>query len=197
MRHEWFVFSVVAALAVGGCSASNSERRDDSLLDPNSAPATLNVTLPTVVGGVITQQSAFNGMGCTGQNQSIAVSWTGAPEKTQSYVLIMHDPDAPTGVGFFHWLVANLPKDTTSLPVGASVSGLPSAATQTTNDFGGRSYGGPCPPPGPAHRYFVTVYALDVPKLEVPPTASGALLRFMVRDHTLALGRAVATYQRP
>jgi Raf kinase inhibitor-like YbhB/YbcL family protein len=135
-------------------------------------------------------------MGCTGKNQSLAVSWTGAPEKTQSFVLIMHDPDAPTGVGFFHWLVVNLPKETNSLAVGASAS-LPPGTAQTTTDFGMPGYGGPCPPPGPAHRYSVTVYALDVPKLDVPPTASGALLRFMLRDHTLALGRAVATYQRP
>ncbi len=175
-------------------SAPANTSRETMLLDPNNAPESLRITLPGVANGVIAQESAFGGMGCTGQNRAPRITWSGAPAGTRSFVIVVHDPDAPTGVGFFHWLVANLPATTTELPLGGA---LPAGAMQTQTDFGMAGYGGPCPPPGENHRYVFTVYALDVPRLELAPTASGALIRFMVRGHTLALGRAVATYRRP
>jgi len=165
-----------------------------ALVDPNPAPATLKVELVTD-GGKVMPDNVFAGFGCTGKNTSLGVSWSGAPDKAQSYALIMHDPDAPTGVGFFHWTVFNLPKDTKSLAAGARGS-LPAGAVEAYTDFGKNGYGGPCPPPGPLHHYVVTVYALDVPKLDAPPAATGALLSFMLREHTVALGRATATYGR-
>ncbi|MDP9036999.1 MAG: YbhB/YbcL family Raf kinase inhibitor-like protein [Myxococcota bacterium] len=167
----------------------------NELLDPNPAPATIVVKL-TTDGGRVPLQSVFNGFGCTGKNVSLGISWSGAPASTQSYAVILHDPDAPTGVGFFHWSVFNLPKGTTSLAPGASTGGLPAGAGQGYTDFGVSGYGGPCPPPGAPHRYIATVYALDVPKLDVGPGATGALLRFMLAQHTTALGRATATYGR-
>jgi Raf kinase inhibitor-like YbhB/YbcL family protein len=164
------------------------------LLDPNPATASLRVTLPGLQNGVIPQENAFGGMGCTGQNRSPRIQWSGAPAGTRSFAIIAHDPDAPTGVGFFHWIVANLPAHTTELAAGAA---MPPGAIQTQTDFGQPGYGGPCPPPGETHRYIFTVYALDVPHLDLPATASGALTRFMLRGHTLALGRAIGTYRRP
>lgn len=165
------------------------------LLDPNPAAATIVVKLATD-GGRVPLQNVFNGFGCTGKNVSLGISWSGAPASTQSFALIIHDPDAPTGVGFFHWSVFNLPKGTTSLPPGASAGGLPAGAVQGYTDFGMSGYGGPCPPPGAPHRYIATVYALDVPKLDLGPGATPALLRFMLAQHTAALGRATATYGR-
>jgi Raf kinase inhibitor-like YbhB/YbcL family protein len=181
----------LAMALTAGCATSGAVG-----LDPNPAPASLSVTLPGLRGGVVQPESVFAGFGCTGRNQSLAVSWSGAPARTQSYALIVHDPDAPTGVGFFHWIVFNLPRESASLALGASRSGLPAGAVQGSTDFGSQSYGGPCPPPGPAHRYIVTVYAVDVPKLELGPDTSGALLRFTLNQHTVALGRAIGTYQR-
>ena len=130
-------------------------------------------------------------------NSSIAVSWTAGTDRTQSYALIVHDPDAPTGVGFFHWTVFDIPRGTTSLALDASLHGMPAGAIQAHTDFGSTGYGGPCPPPGPAHRYIVTVYALDVPSLGADASLTGATLRFMLRQHSVAIGRATATYARP
>jgi Raf kinase inhibitor-like YbhB/YbcL family protein len=180
-----------------GCATNGASREDASeLIEPNTAPASLDVELPGLKGGVVQQESVFGGFGCTGENKSLAVSWSDVPDKTESFALIIHDPDAPTGVGFFHWTVFNIPKGTTSLPLGASQAGLPDGTVQGSTDFGTHNYGGPCPPPGGPHRYIVTVYALDVPKLELGPDTSGALLRFMLHKHTLALGRAIGTYER-
>lgn len=186
-----------SAVLVAGCASTESAvRAGDALLDPNPAPATLAVALPSVVDGRVPDESVYGGFGCTGGNRSLAVTWSNVPEKTQSFALVMHDPDAPTGVGFFHWTVFDLPPTARALELGASQSGLPSGSVQGYTDFGGSGYGGPCPPSGPPHRYVLSVYALDVPKLELGPNATGALVRFMVREHALAFGRATATYQR-
>jgi Raf kinase inhibitor-like YbhB/YbcL family protein len=165
------------------------------LLDPNPAPSTIKVTFPGLKDNVIDNASLFKGFGCTGENKSLPIKWENAPKDAKSFAVIIHDPDAPTGAGFFHWSVFNLPPTTTSLDRGANDK-LPAGAVQGYTDFGMSSYGGPCPPPGPAHRYIATVYALKVPKLELDSKATAALLRFMLRDQTIALGRASATYGR-
>lgn len=189
-------------------SAAQSELRSGrtrgcTLFDPNPAEASLHVSLPSLSNGFIPQESILSGFGCTGSNRSLPIAWTGAPTETESFALTMHDPDAPTGVGFFHWLLFNIPKEVTSLPLGASTEAVPAGAVQGHTDFGTNQYGGPCPPPGRAHRYFVTVYALDIPRLELKagtdtlqagPDATGALLRFMSAGHTLARGHAVGLY---
>ncbi|MBK8169608.1 MAG: YbhB/YbcL family Raf kinase inhibitor-like protein [Sandaracinaceae bacterium] len=166
------------------------------LADPITAPASLTVrSADFAEGGAIPLTHVFSGMGCGGGNESPALAWSGAPEGTQSYAIVVHDPDAPTGVGFFHWSVFDLPAATTSLARNAAAS-PPAGAVMGRTDFGTNTYGGPCPPPGAPHRYAFTVYALDVPSLGVDATASGALLRFMLAQHTLAYGRLVGTYQR-
>lgn len=171
-----------------------------SLFEPISAPETLIVKMPGLEeGNRIPLENVFGGMGCTGANHAPAVDWSSSPQdilmKAKSFALIMHDPDAPTGVGFFHWIVLNIPGNVTQLPPD-SVTGLPPGVVQGYTDFGSSTYGGPCPPPGSTHRYVVTVYALDTPKLELDASATGALARFNVRNHTLALGRATGLYGR-
>ncbi len=164
------------------------------LADPNPAPTTIKVTLPGLKDGVVDNAGVFGGFGCKGDNKSLAISWSNAPKDTKSFAVIVHDPDAPTGVGFFHWSVFNLPSTTTKLEQGASGK---TAGIEGYTDFGMSGYGGPCPPPGAPHRYIVTVYALKVPKLEgADQKSTGALLRFMLNQNTLALGRATATYGR-
>lgn len=161
-----------------------------------TAPETLTVTLDGLTGE-LDDRHVFGGFGCTGQNHSPAISWSGAPEGTQSYVLEVHDPDAPTGVGFFHWIVADLPAGTTSLPYDASATGLPEGVVQPRTDYGAPGWGGPCPPPGTPHRYIFTLYAIDTPNLGIDANVSPAVTRFMLHMHTLAFGRAVATFGFP
>ena len=161
-----------------------------------TAPETLTVTLDGLTGA-LDDRHVFGGFGCTGQNHSPAISWSGAPAGTQSYVLEVHDPDAPTGVGFFHWIVADLPAGTTSLPYDASATGLPEGVVQPRTDYGAPGWGGPCPPPGTPHRYIFTLYAIDTPALGIDANASPAVTRFMLHMHTLAFGRATATFAFP
>lgn len=168
------------------------------LVEPNPAPNTLKVTLGGLKDGAVDNASVFKGFGCSGENKSLAVSWEGAPKDAKSFAVIVHDPDAPTGVGFFHWTVFNLPATTTKLDLGASGAGIKAAGgVEGYTDFGMSAYGGPCPPPGAPHRYIVTVYALKVPKIDgADAKSTGAFLRFMLNQNTLALGRATGTYGR-
>lgn len=160
------------------------------------APETITVSLDGL-SGELDDRHVFNGFGCTGQNHSPAITWSGAPAGARSFVLEVHDPDAPTGVGFFHWIVADLPAGTTTLPFDAAAAGLPEGAVQTRTDYGANTFGGPCPPPGAPHRYVFTVYAVDAEQLGVDANASPAVVRFMLRAHTLAVGRTVATFGFP
>ena len=118
--------------------------------------------------------------GAGGEDVSPQLSWSGAPDGTQSYVVTCYDPDAPTGSGFWHWAVLNIPSSVTSLPTGAgdeSGSGLPEGAVQLQNDAGLARYLGAAPPPGHGtHRYFFVVHAVDAPALDVPATATPAFI---------------------
>jgi Raf kinase inhibitor-like YbhB/YbcL family protein len=132
-----------------------------------------------------------------GQDVSPQLSWHGAPEGTRSYAVTIYDPDAPTMSGFWHWVVANIPPDVTSLPENAGVSdgsGLPPGAFQLRNDAGGSHFIGAAPPAGHgAHRYVITVHALDTPDIGVPPDSSPALLGFAMSSHILARATLIAT----
>ena len=141
-----------------------------------------------VQGATIPQAQVFNGMGFKGGNISPALSWSGAPSGTQSFALMVHDPDAPTGSGWWHWVVYNIPAGTTSLPAGAGDEKknlLPKGAVQGRTDYGMSAYGGPAPPPGKPHHYYFRLYALKAEKLEVPADASAALIGFNVRAQSL------------
>ena len=164
-------------------------------------PATFTLTSPDVhQGQTIPSANVFNGMGCTGQNVSPALGWSGAPAGTKSFAVTIYDPDAPTGSGWWHWVVYNIPAAVTSLPAGAGDPGknlLPAGATQGNTDFGAAGYGGPCPPPGAKpHHYYVTVYALNVEKIDVPANATAAYVGFNLHAHLLAKAELTALYSR-
>lgn len=146
-------------------------------------------------GKTLKSAQVFNGMGCTGTNTSPALAWTGAPAGTKSFAVTIYDPDAPTGSGWWHWVVYNIPATTTSLPTGAGDAAknlLPAGAVQGNTDFGAPGYGGACPPPGDkAHHYFITVYALNVDKLDIPAGATAAYVGFNIHAHEV--GKAVLT----
>ncbi|GIX49218.1 MAG: UPF0098 protein YbcL [Candidatus Tectimicrobiota bacterium] len=143
--------------------------------------------------------SADYGFGCAGGNQSPQLSWSGAPEGTKSFAITCFDPDAPTGSGFWHWVVVNIPPHVTSLEKGAGNPGgkLPAGALQTRTDFGKPGYGGPCPPQGDhPHRYIFTVYAVSQEKLPVDADTSPAVVGFYLHFNTLAKASLMGLYKR-
>lgn len=148
----------------------------------------------------IDDKHVFNSFGCSGGNVSPELSWKGAPAGTKSFALTAYDPDAPTGSGWWHWVVFNLPPSTLSLPKGAGDTkkqGMPAGAIQSRTDFGSAGYGGPCPPPGDKpHRYQITVFAVDVDKLPnaKDDSASAALVGFDLHFHTLAKATLTGMY---
>lgn len=152
-------------------------------------------------GATIPMAQVFNAFGCTGGDHSPALSWSGAPAGTQSFAVTMYDPDAPTGSGWWHWTVANIPASVHALAADAGDANshsLPPGAVQGRTDFGFSHYGGPCPPVGDKpHRYEITVYALKVPHLDVDANSSGALVGFMLHFNTLATARITGHYGRP
>jgi Raf kinase inhibitor-like YbhB/YbcL family protein len=134
--------------------------------------------------------------GCGGQNRSPQLSWTGAPPETRSFAITMFDPDAPTGCGFWHWLVFDIPASTTSLDENAGASASPAGGHSGYTDFSMNGYGGPCPPQGHGkHHYILTVYALDVAALAGADAGiTGARLVFSMRGHILAQGSITALF---
>ncbi len=129
------------------------------------------------------------GFGCAGGNLSPQLSWSGAPEGTGSFALTCFDPDAPTGSGFWHWVVVNIPANVASLALGAGspAGSMPAGALQTRTDFGAPGYGGPCPPEGDhPHRYLFTLHAVGLDELSVEADTSAAVVGFMLNFNTLA-----------
>lgn len=136
-------------------------------------------------------------MGAGGEDRSPQLSWSNFPEGTRSFAVTVYDPDAPTQSGFWHWAVADIPVSVTELPSGASDGGLPEGAVQLRNDAGFAGFVGAAPPAGHGpHRYFVTVHAVDVERLEVAPDASPALLGFNLFSHTLGRAVLVGTHEQ-
>lgn len=159
--------------------------------------ASFTVTSTTVADGAAWPPEQFSGIFGVpgGKDVSPQLSWSGAPEGTKSYAVTVYDPDAPTGSGFWHWAVADIPATVTELPEGAgddTGSGLPEGAFQLPNDARAARYIGAAPPAGHGpHRYFVVVHALDVESIGVAADATPAVLGFTMAGHIL--GRAVLT----
>lgn len=163
--------------------------------------AAFKLESPTIrPGAVLTDAQVYNGFGCSGGNLSPALHWSGAPAGTKSFAVTLFDPDAPTGAGWWHWVLFDLPAGTTSLAEGAgSADGakLPSGAVQGLTDFGAAGFGGACPPKGDKpHRYIFTVYALKSAKLDIPADAKPASAGSILRANALASATLTARYGR-
>lgn len=140
------------------------------------------------LGGQFTNKHYANSMGFSGDNKSPQLYWENAPVETQSFAIMMHDMDAPTGSGFWHWVVFNIPANVYEVESDAgdiSKSLLPQGVIQSFTDIGTPGYIGAAPPAGPAHRYLITVYALDR-KLELEQNATPAFVGFNMHFATLS-----------
>lgn len=183
---SWMIALGVLVLGAGGACAQSMTLTSAEVKD----------------GATIAAEQVFKGFGCTGNNVSPSLTWSGAPAATKSFAVSIHDPDAPTGSGWWHWVVFNIPAGTTSLPKGAGDASkdlMPKGAIQSRTDFGTDGYGGPCPPTGDKpHHYQITVFAVDVDKLPDAQdhNASAALVGFDLHFHTLAKATITGLYGR-
>jgi Raf kinase inhibitor-like YbhB/YbcL family protein len=148
-------------------------------------------------GATLNAAQVGNAFGCKGGGVSPAISWKDAPAGTKSFAVSLYDPDAPTGSGWWHWTVFDIPATANSLSEGAGTEdgkSLPAGTKQGHNDAGISAFMGVCPPPGPAHRYILTVTALKVEHLGLPPNAGGAMIGFMTKVNALESISITATY---
>jgi Raf kinase inhibitor-like YbhB/YbcL family protein len=150
-------------------------------------------------GGSVPRENVFNGSGCSGANLSPELHWSGAPSGTKSFAVTILDPDAPTGGGWWHWVVFNIPGTVSALPAGAGSKEsrrLPPASVQCKNDYGEPGYGGPCPPAGTIHRYLVRVYALDVEKLAFGSQTPPANIAKQIEAHAIGVAKLTVKFGR-
>lgn len=150
-------------------------------------------------GSELSQQQVFNDFGCTGKNISPALKWKNAPAGTKSFAITVYDPDAPTGSGWWHWTMFNIPVDTQELASGINQdpSKLPKGAIEGRTDYGKAGFGGACPPVGDKpHRYIVTVHALKVDKLDLTADTPAAMLGYFLNQNSLGKATITATYGR-
>jgi hypothetical protein len=148
-------------------------------------------------GGTLSDAHVYNSFGMSGQNISPHLTWSGFPAETKGFAVTCYDPDAPTGSGFWHWVVLDLPASVTELPRGAGSPGgsLPEGAFSVRNDYGTKDFGGAAPPQGePPHRYIFAVHALDTDKLGVDSDVSPAVAGFNLRFHTIARGMVTPVF---
>lgn len=150
-------------------------------------------------GDTLPAASVYHGYNCTGANISPDLAWSGAPKATKSFALTMFDPDAPVNGGWWHWTVFDIPAGASGLKenAGGARGRLPAGAIQGKTSFGSSAYGGPCPPPGPAHHYVFTLYALDVAKVDrAGASTTGPDLLKLIEKHTLARATLTGRYGR-
>ncbi len=186
---------VLAALALCGATDGYAESSAASAAPP---AASFKLASPDFTDGATMPRGEVNDR-CGGQNLSPALEWRGPPPGTESFALLMHDPDAPVEGGFWHWIVYDIPADARSLPAGAGdvrSKLMPAGAIQGRSDFGTAGYGGPCPPPGPPHRYFFRLYALAVARINLPADATGAAIASYVEASALGRAQLLARYGR-
>jgi len=152
------------------------------------------------IGGQLQKEQEFNGFGCDGKNISPQLLWENAPEGTKSFAITMYDPDAPTGSGWWHWLVFDIPANVNELVknAGSPVSKLmPEGVIQSVTDYGTKGFGGACPPEGHGlHQYIITVYALKVDKLGLTEDTNAAVVGYYLSQNTIGKATIVSYYER-
>ena len=177
------------ALTLGGLLCAQALAVEFTLSSPDIKP-----------DSKISEEQELNSFGCQGRNLSPALHWSGAPAGTKSYALTVYDPDAPTGSGWWHWVVFNIPADAVSVAKNAGdakTNLLPAGSIQSRTDFGKPGYGGPCPPQGDkAHRYAITLHALKIDKLPLDADAPAAMVGFYLHQNTLKKAVLKAQYGR-
>ena len=150
-------------------------------------------------GGSVPQENVFSGSGCAGANISPEFHWSDAPSGTKSFAITIFDPDAPTGGGWWHWVIFNIPRTVSELPAGAGSKEskrLPPASVQCQNDYGEPGYGGPCPPAGSTHRYLVRVYALNVEKLPFGSETPPGKMAKQIEEHSIGVAKVMVRFGR-
>lgn len=151
-------------------------------------------------GDRMAMQQVFDGFGCTGSNISPELRWNGVPAGTKSLALTVYDPDPPTGSGWWHWLIFNIPPQTTRLPANAGdlkAKLAPPGSVQSRTDFGREGYGGPCPPAGDKpHHYIFTLFALDVAQLPLEKNTPAAMVGFNLNQHTIGKAQMTMLFGR-
>ncbi|RXJ76011.1 YbhB/YbcL family Raf kinase inhibitor-like protein [Arcobacter sp. F155] len=146
--------------------------------------------------GQLTKAQEFNGFGCSGENISPDLAWENAPKETKSFAVTVYDPDAPTGSGWWHWVVFDIPKDKLSLEKGFG-SKEDKEIIQSVTNYGKTGFGGACPPKGDkAHRYIFTVYALDTDKLGLDKNTNPAIVGYYLNTHALAKASLISYYKK-
>ena len=178
----------VALVAVAGCGASNgsANQAQGGAAVENATLTKLNLSSDAFKNG----QPIPKQFTCDGADQTPVLRWGAPPEGTKSFALVIDDPDAPSGT-FRHWGVFDIPAEARSIGDGKHVG------TEVTNDFGKSGYGGPCPPPGHGpHHYHFKLFALDTDKLGLSADAKVADVENAARQHAIAEGELVGTYER-
>lgn len=179
------VFACVFSLTILGVAGAADLTLTSPQLKPNAPMA---------------MEQVFNGFGCSGKNVSPELNWTKVPAGTKSLALTVYDPDAPTGSGWWHWLIFNIDPKVSGLAENAGdpkASLAPKGSVQSRTDFGQPGYGGPCPPAGDKpHRYIFTLFALDVDKLPLDESASGAMVGFNLNQHAIQKAQLTVLYSR-
>ena len=151
----------------------------------------------TDVQGQIGNDQVFNSFGCTGKNVSPQLHWQNAPKGTKSFAVTAYDPDAPTGSGWWHWVVFNIDKSVDTIKTGASTKAMPADAVESITSYGSKGFGGACPPAGDKpHRYIFTAYALDIEKIDQSADARPELIGFFLNSHAIAKASIMAYFGR-
>lgn len=190
----------MANLILAGCSSMNSTSTNMLKVAQVKTPkVSMSFSSPDIVNqGVLTSKQVANAFGCQGSNISPELNWSNAPQDTKSFAVTVYDPDAPTGSGFWHWVVYNIPAHVNKLERNSAnnIQLLPKGAVQSVNDTGSANFLGACPPVGDkAHRYIYTIYALNT-MLDVNEKTTPAVLGFSLNGKVLAKSQFVGYYKR-